>query len=110
MVPGLKTLLTSEITVKSVTGYSEGGSEILGPARVVKAYIERDVMIVKDPKGADQRRTRTLIVTEDEVSIDDRIWLEGLDVSNVVFSKRPMNVVVFKHPVTALVDHYEIEL
>jgi hypothetical protein len=110
MEAGLKKLLTSTITVKSVVGYSDAGSEVLGNARTLKAYIERNTEIRKNPNGADERRTRTLIVTEEEVSVDDRIWLEGANTSSDVFSKRPMGVVVFKHPVTALIDHYEVEI
>lgn len=110
MDASLKTLLNSTITVKSVVGYTDGGSELLGEARSIKAYIEQNTEIRKNPNGADERRTRTLIVTEDAISVDDRIWLEGLDSSNVVFSKRPMGVVVFKHPITALIDHYEVEI
>lgn len=106
----LKSMLTSTITVKSVTGYSEYGDETLGNARSVKAYVEQRVEVVKHPSGGEERRVKTVIVTEEAISVDDRIWMEGADTSSPTFSRRPESVIAYKHPVTALVDHYEVTL
>lgn len=105
MEPCLRMLLTSTVQVRSVVGYSETGDETLGPLRTVKAYVER-----KTYNRGQERTTQTVIVTEDLISLDDRLWLEGQDASNPTFSKRPEDVVVYKHPLTGSVDHYEVIL
>lgn len=105
MEPCLRRLMTSTVKVRTVTAYTEQGDETLGPVRAIRAYVERKII-----NDGEERKTRTVVVTEDEVTPDDRVWLEGYDTSNPIFSKRPSDVVMFKHPVTGVVDHYEVML
>lgn len=111
MDPCLRLMLNSTVTVRSVTEISEGGSEVLGAPRVLAAYVERRTEIkTGGPGGSTERQTRHLIVTEEPITADDRVWLEGADVSNPVFSRRPEGVVVYKNPATRAIDHYEATL
>lgn len=110
MEPCLRALLTSVVTIKSVTSYSESGNEVLGVARELRAYVERSTEIVRHPSGGTERQTKTVLVTEIPISPDDRIWLEGEDSNDPTFSRRASEVTVMKHPVTGLIDHYEVML
>jgi len=105
MDPCLKVMLTQIINVKSPTDY-DGPDEVLGPAREVKAHIQEKRNISGAPGGT-ELTTQTLIITEDPVTVDDRVWLPGLDPANGAFSRQPASVFIVPDPETGLNSHYE---
>lgn len=110
MRPELKKLLTTSVTVKPVTGYSEGGTETLGAGVVLPAYAELTTRVVPSATG-DKRVTATLIVVETPVSPDDRVWLAGLDTTDSRLSKRPEQVIVYRDPLAGgAISHCEFML
>ena len=103
----LKWTLNKTIHVAQVAGYSPGGTETLGTPVPVKAYVE--VMVNTQGSNLGSERTTThLVITEDQISTDDRIWLPGLDPTNAAFSRQPDSVDAFNDPETGAVSHYEV--
>jgi hypothetical protein len=118
MDTALRALLNSTVTVKRVTSFSPAGSEVLGSAVTLPAYVE----VRRDNAGAPagtERRTRHLVVLDvrdvapsalGTISPDDRFWLEDEPDTDETFSRRPENVTSYKDPLTNALSHYEVTL
>lgn len=90
--------------------YSPGGTETILRTRAVKAYIERGIMMVNAGDGTSESVT-DMIITEEAITLDDRIWLPGDDTSTSQFSRQPRRVDALpdvQHPGT--ISHYETTL
>lgn len=114
MDPALKEMLSTTVSIRRPSTLSKTGSEnaaSLGAAVPIAAYVERRFvnMPSADGKGM-QRVVRHFIVTEEEIREGDRVWLAGMDTSDMELSKRADEVAVFLEPFTAVVDHYEVML
>jgi len=106
MDPALKVMLTQTINVAQVASYSASGTEVLGSPAQVAAYVEISEQIIPTNNGSEEKTTH-LVITENEITIDDRIWLPGLDPSNDADSRQPKLVGVF-NTVDGAIDHYEV--
>lgn len=109
MDPCLRKHLRQTIYVATVTGYSPGGTETLSTPVARKAHVE-----LQRRRGTAANGTESdgdhLIIVEEEVTLDDRIWLPGFDQTNPVFSRQPQEVIGMPDPRTGAISHYEVTL
>ena len=106
MNPCLKKRLNKTVTIASPVSYSSSGTPTLGPQREIKAYVE----IARDenniPLGTETATMHRLWV-EDEVFIDDCIWLPEMNPANDD-PRTPQAVEKFCEPMIDAVSHYEV--
>ena len=103
----LRRMLNKTIHVASVVSY-DGPQEILETPRAIKAYVEIKRSLSSDGDGKDIASSHS-IITEEKISIDDRVWLPGFDQTNQSFSRQPVNVEVFYNE-QGFINHYETSL
>lgn len=113
MKQALKKLLNQTVHVAKVTSY-DGPNEVLETPRAIQAYVEivRDRVSAPGTLGTQgtELSASHLIVTEDEITLDDRVWLPGFDQTDESFSRQPDSVNAFHDPRTGAVSHYETRL
>jgi hypothetical protein len=110
MDPALKSLLTQTIHVRRPTGFSPGGTPTLAAAVAMLAYLEPGAT-QGSGMGGTEMRTGTLIITETDIGMDDRIWMPGDDPTDLTLAETPLpgSRRVFNEPfLGTAVDHYEI--
>ena len=106
MDPVLKSLMTQKINVARVASYSASGTEVLSTPEEISAYVEI-LRQIQGTNGGEEEKTTHLIITEKEITIDDRVWLPGLDPSDPAKSRQPKIVGSFSDICGGL-DHYEV--
>lgn len=107
MDAALRTLLNATLSVRRVSSYSNSGTEVLGVARTVPAYVELRESFITAADGT-MRRTTHLLVTEAELTVDDRITFGAAG----IVGRKPAAIGVYYEPETSppVVDHYEVKL
>lgn len=102
----LKRLLNKKINVASIVSY-DGPQEVLGPISEVSAYVETKSSMSSDKTGTGLV-TKTVVITESEIKLDDRVWLPSIPTSDLTRSRKPLSVNVFNDE-NGRVSHYESE-
>lgn len=108
MDPSIKRLLTQIVNVASVVSYN-GPDEVLGPTRQIRAYVETRTAFSSAPNAGNDLANRTILIIEEQISLDDRIWLPGLNPSDLTASRQPMSVNFF-YKENGSLDHCEVIL
>jgi hypothetical protein len=101
-------LVTKEVQIKTVTGRN-GPNETLGPVKKFNGYFQVNVSNVQIVDGT-EKEADTVFWSEDEVTLDDRIWIPDLQPSNEAFSRRPRKISLRFDPETGKVDHYKVTI
>ncbi len=106
MDPCLKAMLTQTVNVKTPIDY-DGPNEVLGDVRAIAAQVQQKRSVGGAPGGT-ELTFDTVIFTEAEITVDDRIWLPGLDPTNEDFSRQAKSVFAVPDPEKpSTISHYE---
>jgi len=107
MDPCLRKMLRETVAIAQVTGRDSYGDPVIGEPKYVAAYVEIDRGERPGPSGGIQSETRHRIWVEDEITMDDRIWLPGEDVEEIN-PRTPYTVAVYRVPMSSEISHYEV--
>ena len=110
MHPCLKKELAQTIYVRTPTSYDAGGSEVLSDPVEGKAYIETVTERIIAPEGGREEIQHTMIITEQAITMDDRVYLPGQDTASTKFVQRPKKVVGYNYPHSTRQHHWEVYL
>lgn len=73
--------MTFRATARAVASISDGGSVVFGDARVIRYFPMHKKAREYGPSGLVVAE-RSMIVCADEITVDDYIWLDGVDASD----------------------------
>lgn len=107
MDPCLAKYLLQTIQVAKATGYSSGGSITFGTPVSHPAHIEREDDRQGTASGT-EIATSHRIITEAVISLDDRVFLEGDDLTSG--GRRPVSIERIPDIRTGQTSHYEVEI
>jgi len=108
MDPQLKAQCAQTIYVAAPSSTSNYGDQTYGSPTAVSARVEFEDREVTNASG-EMLRTDTLLITEDAITLDSRIWLPGVDESDATLARRAAKVIKLVDEKGAL-DHYETYL
>lgn len=109
MDPQLKQQCSSTIYVANRNSVDNYGDPSYAAPTAMAARVEK-IEVIKnstgDGGGMQKKETKTKLYTEDEIFVDDMVWLPGLDQNDLNKGQTPENVSKFRTERGA-VDHFE---
>ena len=84
-------LMTQDITFSTKTGRSASGDPTYSAQTTIKARWEKRARMIINVEGNEEAAEGRLI-TETEIPLLSRVWLEGADTTDANESKKPINV------------------
>lgn len=88
----LTDLLNQTITVQSLDGINWAtGEPEWGPPRQVRCRVESRIQLVRKTDNTEAQSTST-VYTEEQIKLDDRVWLPGENTADPNVAHTPINV------------------
>ena len=105
MDPALKAMMGDTINTVLRTGRNADGTPTYGSPALITARVEENERIIRPLKG-EAVATSHLLFTEEEITIDHRIWLPGDLTTDLTVARRPIKTTPILNEV-GVVEHYE---
>ena len=109
MDPQLYTQCSSVIYVANRASVDGHGDPRYGRPEKIKARVEK-IQVIKnssgDGGGMQKEETKTRVYTQDEIKVDDMVWLPGYDSRDLNEGQSPEDVKMYRTELGEI-DHYE---